>query len=181
MRSGEAVVQNADSTGWAFENESLRSLVAEGEKMKKRVFSIALSGSVLTLLLAASAYAQMPGAPLRATIPFDFNIRGKTLPAGDYEIRRITDEPGGLEVLNVHRSNEHAMFETGPVEAARIARHSEIIFHRYGDTYFLHEVWSAGLETGRELPLSRQERFLRSETASNGRQSEPETVSVAVY
>ena len=149
--------------------------------MKKRVFIVALSGCVLTLLLAASAYAQLPGAPLRANIPFDFNVRGKTLPAGEYEIRRIGDEANGLEVLNIHQNREHAMFDTEPVERGQMARHGEIIFHRYGDTYFLYEVWTAGLETGRELPRSKEERFLRSETASNAGRSGPQSVSVAVY
>ena len=149
--------------------------------MKKRVLIVALSGCLLTLLLAAGAYAQLPGAPLRANIPFDFTVRGKTLPAGEYEFRRITDEPGGLEVLNIHRSHEHTMFETEPVDKGNIARHGEIVFHRYGDTYFLYEVWTAGLETGRELPASKQERYLRSETASNTGPSEPQTVAIAVY
>jgi len=149
--------------------------------MKKRVFIVALSGCVLTLLLAAGAYAQLPGAPLRANIPFDFNVRGMTLPAGEYEIRRITDQAEGLEVRNIHRSRDHTMFVTDPVEKGNIARHGEIIFHRYGDTYFLYEIWTAGMETGRELPVSKQERYLRSETASNRGQSEPQTVSIAVY
>ena len=149
--------------------------------MKERGFIIALSGCVLTLLLAVGASAQLPGAPLRANIPFDFSVRGKTLPAGEYEFRRITDDPSSLEVLNIHQNHEHTLFNTDPVEKGKIARRGEIVFHRYGDTYFLYEVWTAGLETGRELPISKQERFLRSEMASNTVRSQPETVSIAVY
>jgi len=149
--------------------------------MKERGFIIALSGCVLTLLLAVGAFAQLPGAPLRANIPFDFMVRGKTLPAGEYEFRRINDQADGLEVLNIHQNREHTIFNTEPVEKGNIARHGEIVFHRYGDTYFLYEVWTAGLETGRELPVSKQERYLRSETASNAVRPQPETVAIAVY
>src|SRR5262245_2281456 len=163
------------------EDDSLRSSAVEGEKMKKRVFIVALSGCVLTLLLAAGAYAQLPGAPLRANIPFNFIVRGKTLPAGVYEFRRISDEAEALEVLNIHQNHDHAIFETDPVERGQRARQGEIVFHRYGDTYFLYEVWTPGLETGRELPRSKEERFLQSETASNAGRSGPQSVSIAVY
>ena len=149
--------------------------------MKERGFIIALSAGVLTLSLAVGAFAQLPGAPLRANIPFDFMVRGKTLPAGEYEFRRINDQADGLEVLNIHQNHEHTLFNTEPVDKGNIARHGEIVFHRYGDTYFLYEVWTAGLETGRELPISKQERYLRSETASNAVRPQPETVAIAVY
>ncbi len=56
---------------------------------------------------------------------------------------------------------------------------AEIVFHRYGDSYFLSEVFAGGDETGRELHPSRQERILRREMASN--KTEPETVALAAY
>ena len=147
--------------------------------MKRRVFSIALSGCVLTLLATVTAFAQMPGAPMRATIPFDFSVRGKTFPAGQYEIKRISDNVGTLEIQNVNHSHEHAMFEIDPVDTQHIHKHGEVVFHRYGDTYFLSEIWSAGLQTGSELPTSHQERILKRETASNGMNSPQETVALA--
>jgi len=128
---------------------------------------------------AATAYAQLPGTAVRATIPFDFRVRGKVLPAGDYEIRRITDQPDGLIISNVNDRHEHAMFETEAIQAPRIARRAEIIFQRYGDSYFLSEVYPGGAQNGREAIPSRQERMLRSESARNN--TKPETVALAVY
>jgi len=149
--------------------------------MKKAILSIALSGCVMTLLLGATAHAQLTGAPIRINIPFDFNIRGKTLPAGDYEVKRINDEVESLEISNVKHSHDHAMFETEPVDARKAPRHAELVFHRYGDEYFLSEIWTPGVGTGRELFMSRQERAVKQEMAKdNNGQSEPQTVAVAI-
>jgi hypothetical protein len=41
-----------------------------------------------------------------------------------------------------------------------------MVFHRYGQQYFLAEVWS-GASHGRQLMQSKRERNLRQELASN--------------
>ena len=147
--------------------------------MKKKIFRAALTCSLLTVVVAATAYAQLPGTAVRATIPFDFSVRGKILPAGDYEIRRITDEPGGLIISSLNDKHERILFDTAPVQARRITSRAEIIFQRYGDSYFLSEVFAGGLQTGRELFPSHEERMLKRESASN--KTKPETVALAAY
>jgi hypothetical protein len=154
-------------------------LPSQGEMMRKKIFSAALTCSLLIVVGAATAYAQLPGTALRATIPFDFSVRGKVLPAGDYEIKRITDQPDGLVISNVNDMHDQAMFETEAVEAPRILSRGEIIFQRYGDSYFLSEVFTGGEQAGREAIPSRQERMLRRESASN--KTEPQTVALAAY
>ena len=149
--------------------------------MKKGILSIALAGCVLTLLLGATAQGQLTGGPIRINIPFDFNIRGKTLPAGEYEVKRINDDAESLEIANVKHSHDHAIFETEQVEARKLPRHAELVFHRYGDQYFLSEIWTPGTETGRELFMSRQERAVKQEMAANSNgQTGPQTVAVAI-
>ena len=64
----------------------------------KKFFVVMAIGSLLALSVAASAQAQLPGVPIRASIPFDFIVRGRTLPAGDYWIERINDDPSGLVI-----------------------------------------------------------------------------------
>jgi hypothetical protein len=147
--------------------------------MRKKVFSAALGCGLLAVVTLATAYAQMPSTALHARIPFDFSVRGKTLPAGDYEIRRINDEPDGLIILSVNDKHERAMFETESVEPRITPRNSELVFHRYGDSYFLSEIFAGGEQTGRELRPSRQERDMSREMASN--KTEPETVALAAY
>ena len=144
--------------------------------MKRRVFSVMATCCFLALGAGASAHAQLPGTTLRAMIPFDFSVRGKLLAAGEYEIRRITDSPyDGLVISSVNDKHERVMFETEPVEARRISSQSKIVFHRYGDSYFMSEIFPGGDQTGSELFTSRQEHILRREMASS--KGEPETVA----
>jgi len=143
----------------------------------KKVFSVAMAGCLLSLLLVGSAGAQEPGTEIRASIPFDFVVKGKTLPAGEYEIRRLMDEPIGLLIRNVRDKHDNVVFETEPKIDRAITKRDELIFNRYGDTYFLSEVVTAGEQTGEELSPTHKERELKREMARN--QSAPETVTVA--
>jgi len=143
----------------------------------KKLFSIGVAGCLLSVLLVGSAGAQEPGTAIRVAIPFDFVVKGKTLPAGEYEIRRLMDEPIGLLIRNVHDKHDNVVFETEPKIDRSITKTDELIFNRYGDTYFLSEIVTAGEQTGEELNPTHKERELKREMARN--QSAPETVNVA--
>jgi hypothetical protein len=129
--------------------------------------------------MAFPAYAQLPGTEIHANIPFDFVVRGKTLPAGRYDIRRINDQPDGLIIENARNRKEHTMFNTESIGGTRSPSHGELIFHRYGETYFLAQIWSGQDYDGRQLPPSHEERNLRREVA--GRVVTPENVAVAAF
>ena len=144
--------------------------------MKKLLVVLAM-GCLLSLLVVG-VHAQDPGAGIRVSIPFDFSVEGRTLPAGQYEIRRINDEPTGLIIQNIYHRRDEALFQTEPFEEHRIPNHSLLVFNRYGDSYFLSEVVNAGEETAEELRPTRTERHMRSEMAKNN--IEPETVTVAM-
>lgn len=143
----------------------------------KKLASIMVIGIVLTLSMAGSARAQLPGTVIRVAIPFDFMIRGKVLPAGRYEVSRISEEPSGLMIRNVDHRRDETMFQTEPANVTMTTKKDELVFHHYGDSYFLSEVITAGEQTGEELTPSRAEREMRRDTARN--QVEPETITVA--
>lgn len=145
----------------------------------KKLFIVMAIGSLLALSLVATAQAQMPGVPIRASIPFDFMVRGRSFSAGDYWIERVSDDPSGLVLRNIHNKHEHIVFETESMERSREPRHNVLVFNRYGDEYFLSEIVTAGEQDGRELAPSHAERALRREMAKN--QAEPESVTVALY
>lgn len=149
--------------------------------MKRKVFSVVASCCFLALFAAATVQAQMPGTALRAKIPFDFIVRGKILPAGTYEIKRINGSAECFEISNVEQKKELSVFNTDPVDVAREPKRDEIVFHRYGELYFLSEVLTGGEQSGREATPSRQERAVKRELASNGDKVEPQTVTVAEY
>ena len=144
----------------------------------KKFFSVVAAGCLLSLLVVGTTSAQEPGTEIRVSIPFDFSVRGKTLPAGEYEVKRINDEPIGLLIRNVHNKHDDVVFETEPKIDRSITKRDELIFTRYGDSYFLSEVVTAGEQTGEELYPSHRERELQREMMSRN-QAQPETVTVA--
>lgn len=145
----------------------------------KKILSITVTSCVLALMVAFAVRAQEPGTAMRASIPFEFIVSGRTLPSGNYEIRRLTDDPMTLIIQNVDHRRDEAVFTTDSDVEKGIPGRSEIVFHRYGDTTFLSEVVTAGNQTAREINPSRTEKDLRREMASNNRK--PETVALAVY
>jgi hypothetical protein len=95
--------------------------------------------------------------PLIAKIPFDFNAGEKTYPAGEY---RIASGPSQFVIHIRSTGGQHGGFVmTMPVGANvnRPAGEGRLLFHRYGDKYFLSEVWGSGETTGRELRKTREE------------------------
>ena len=147
----------------------------------RRIFTAIVATAFLTLTITAPARAQLPGTAMRADIPFDFIVNGKTLPAGNYEVKRLNDEPEGLIIRSVDNKHDHAVFETESTQQNRMPRHDQIVFDRYGDTYFLSEVLTGGMETGRRLAPTRAERELKRETEMASNNAQPQTVSIALY
>jgi hypothetical protein len=108
----------------------------------------------LSLLLALLVAACVPGVAqtqqLRLNIPFDFMIKGKTLPAGHYIVRR-----GSLDdsVWTIESGHGSAIFLTSPVEAKKVAHGPSLVFLKAGDQYALLQIWDDG-QAGRELLIS---------------------------
>lgn len=124
-----------------------------------------------------SVSAQTPGHIARASIPFEFNVGGKSLPAGTYTVARINSDGTSLRVSNQQNS---AIRLTQSVVASEPKNQSILVFKRYGDRYFLSQVWLAGESTGREMFKSRSEKEMAQELAKNNQQAEIITVIAAI-
>ena len=60
--------------------------------MKKQAITVIAVAMFFATLAVASVQAQNAGN-ISVTIPFDFTVSGKTLPAGDYDLRRTIEGP----------------------------------------------------------------------------------------
>jgi hypothetical protein len=137
--------------------------------MKRQVFVIFASLSLLLM----SVYAQS-SAVIVANIPFDFIVRDKTLPAGEYTVTRAGQ---GVLLIRSLDCTAKMFFTTNTVESAKTR--DELVFNHTGDKYFLSRVWTAGNNIGSELQKCRTERDLRLERISkDGIAPQLETVSV---
>ena len=118
---------------------------------------------VIGLAFASAAVANGQSRHVRAQVPFDFIVADKTLRAGKYE---VIDQTSGGEVLAIRNADSQyeAMRLTSPIVANdRQDTKAKLVFHRYGETYFLSQVWMDGINNGRELAKTKQERALERE------------------
>ena len=134
----------------------------------------------LTITFAGASAAADSFSSIRVDVPFDFTAGQSIFPAGKYTIRpagwiksaviRITSEDGKASAfLSTH-------------SAQSVQSRDVVIFHRYGDQYFLFQVWAVGEAIGLEIPKSSMERqAARSIEANKGqsaRSGEPAEVII---
>ena len=143
--------------------------------MRGKILNAVLALTILTIGGVATASAQLPGTRMTAQIPFAFNVGEQTFSAGTYEVRRLGDDPRLLHIQNVDDRSEAAIFLTG-IDELRSIRQSTLLFHRYGDFYFLVEIRSKFEGITRELQPSEQERRMKRQLASNNKAPELQSV-----
>ena len=76
------------------------------------------------------------------------------MPAGDY---RITHSNGVL-ILRPQNGSNAVIGLTYATALPKNSSQAGLLFHRYGDTYFLYKIWTPGYSTARgisEGPLRR--------------------------
>lgn len=134
--------------------------------------------SLLFLLTVASAHAQSVKT-IFVKIPFDFNVAGQRLPAGEYIVRRATQNTDDMWQFLRKDGRAGAFVFTMSIEAGAVNEDSRLVFNRYDDEYFLSQVWTAGNSYGCELFKSGRERSLGREMAKKG--AEHQTVAIIIH
>lgn len=155
--------------------------------MKKQlVKGVTMLASIVVLAFATAlaANAQSRSHQLRADIPFDFIVGERTLAAGDYAVGTISQASSEAVLIRSRDGSQKAIRLTNKVSGRNSApRRARLVFHRYGNTYFLAQVWTAGANDGREMVKSKLERA-ESELAKKASGSElarsggPEIVTI---
>lgn len=115
--------------------------------MKTRTIHLAIL-LVLALLIPALLQAQMPiRQPLfRVDIPFAFVAGGTHLPAGQYRVYHPGDPY--LVVIEKDDGRARAMAYIHPAATNASESSTKLVFNKYGDQYFLAQVWT---ESDREV------------------------------
>lgn len=97
-----------------------------------------------------------------ADIPFAFSVGHKTMPAGEYSVKTILSSNSGLLIQSADRKNL-AIRLSVETDRRKGKTNARLIFHRYGERYFLAEVWNGSDQTGRQLLKSQEERAMERE------------------
>lgn len=123
--------------------------------MKQILKTVAL---LSLLMIAASAVHAQAERRAVIDIPFAFHVGDKTLPAGQYRIE--PNRRGSDKAWVIRRTDDSAgtVVMTIPTWTNKVREKTQLVFHRYGDQYFLSQVWTRGTGSGIELPVTREER-----------------------
>ena len=125
--------------------------------MKKQILFPLLT--MVLLIAAGSANAQLGSAQeVRANIPFDYKVGNATLLAGNCSFRPA----GTADVLAIRCDGSEAKLAMSRSVIGKPASETKLVFHKYGDQYFLAQIWVEGNETGAQLPRTRTEKELMS-------------------
>jgi hypothetical protein len=123
------------------------------------MFTLIVALALVTAVVSANGQSQA----VKADVPFEFAVGDKTLPSGEYAIRSAT-AGGAAMMIRGENAKNAALRLTNAIENKRSVGQVKLVFHRYGERYFLAEVWTG--ESGRELLKSTQERAIERELAS---------------
>jgi hypothetical protein len=120
------------------------------------VFAIAVC---LLASFAAVGTVSAQDHAARATVPFNFNVGDRWVPAGTYTITSDTLNPavifirskdGKIDLLSVTHSDD----QRGTADS--------LVFTKYGDQYFLHEILCSRCGMDVALPGSKHEKLART-------------------
>jgi len=128
---------------------------------------------LLTLVLATaavSANAQSTANRVVANVPFEFSVGYKTLPAGEYSVEAILSAGNGL-LIKSSDGKISALRLSDSTRQIKEQSQARMVFHRYGERYFLAEVWNGVDQTGRRLTESQEERALESGLLASAREN----------
>jgi len=119
----------------------------------------------LALTTAVAAGKAQSANRIVADVPFAFSVGYKMMPAGEYSVQTIASAGNGLLIRSAD----------GKISALRLSdatarikdkKQARLVFHRYGERYFLAEVWNGADNTGRQLLKSQEESAVERELAS---------------
>lgn len=119
------------------------------------------------VLLAVSCMAQTKAGDTAVNVPFAFSVGSQLLPAGHYIVSAVDSTH-----VRIDGDKQHGLYAATHGALRMNSDESKVVFHKYGDKYFLAEVWVTGKTTGREVPSSADERALVTR---------PEDMRLAVY
>ncbi len=146
--------------------------------MKSQSFKLFVATLVIGLFTVGSAFAQ---GNLSFNIPFDFQVGKHKLESGKYEMQRLDNSKFILKNVETNSSTIVITSGSAGTDSTKI---ENLIFNRYGETYFLRQVFAVRGTAGRETGESKAESKIRKNLfedepkLAKNKENFPEKVSI---
>ena len=135
---------------------------------------LVVASSLAFAPVAFPCHAQTAGHTMSVNVPFGFEMGSKHFEPGTYTVR--TPQVGVVEI----QGNSTVGLALTREEQGQASKTAKIVFDRYGEHYFLRQLWFNSDQTSYvECPESKSEKQAkRSELASNSKT--PSNVELAM-
>ena len=118
----------------------------------KRAAYITMAAVAVVLMSLVPAYAQKASATVN--IPFTFTVDDVRMPAGQYIITEPSEKVIEIQHLGGHEAKAVVTNQGASTDWTSRPR---LVFHRYGNAYFLAAVWMPSSDHAREFFASANE------------------------
>jgi hypothetical protein len=121
----------------------------------KKVSKLVVGMGLLSLLSVMPLTAQIEDG-VDFTTSFPFYAGNAEMPAGSYKITQSNMDESILQIQSTDGTHS-ALVEFIPTHSAQPHPHSDVTFHKYGDTEYLNRVWVEGQEYGMKVDPTKAE------------------------
>ncbi len=147
--------------------------------MKKNTFvALALGLVFAALTIFSTSTPALANSETSAVfnVPFEFYVGDKKVPAGKYEIQRVSIEL--FRIINDEKNVSVLIHASNLSNYQASSESTRLVFNTYGEQHFLSEIYSAAASGGRLIRASKTERNLQKETRNNNELAKSKTQQV---
>jgi hypothetical protein len=121
----------------------------------KNIRKLVVSMGFLSLLSVMPLSAQVENG-VRFTTSFPFYAGNAEMPAGSYKITQSDMDQNELKIQS-NDGMHSALLEFIPTHSSQPHPHSDVTFHKYGNTEYLNRIWVRNQEYGMKLDPTKAE------------------------
>ena len=138
------------------------------------MFLLLVTLSLVTAVVSAHAQGSQTEY---ADIPFDFKAGDQELPAGRYQVTKVSN--GEAVTVRSLENSVSVVKLTNHLQQLNPAKTSKLVFNHYGNQYFLSEVWIAGRTQGQQIRKTNTEKAIERELTASRRMRARADVALA--
>jgi hypothetical protein len=116
--------------------------------------SLAARILIIGTALAGVAAVNAADKAIAANVPFNFYMGSTVMPQGAYRVNELAN--GNIVALKTAHATK--AMSVSHMVGKSLNEPSRMVFHCYGDTYFLAQIWAGDGSMGHALPRSKREK-----------------------
>ncbi|HRH43626.1 MAG TPA: hypothetical protein PKY82_18495 [Pyrinomonadaceae bacterium] len=137
-------------------------------------FVLSLFFAIIVIFSSNAVFAQSNNSSVE--IPFEFHIGNEIVSAGKYELRRIS--PNTFLLIN---DSVKILAQTPlMLDDKKSAAAEKLVFNRYGNEYFLRQIFTGSNSVGRGLYESKAEKITRLRELETAKKAKIQQVAVTI-